>query len=266
MNSLKLNMRVNYHTHTYRCKHASGTEEEYIKVAISRGVEKLGFSDHAPFDYGDFVSGCRMSCSQIDEYFDTLLNLKHKYRDYIDMFIGFEIEYSRLFDTTVASYKKYPLDYLLLGQHYVGLECDMDVTNSFLNASASTLAKYVDECIKGINTGIITYLAHPDCINYLGDDEVYDYEMSRLISALNSKNIPLEINLLGIRRGRNYPSEKFFRLAKGTGAKVILGCDAHAPLEVADSGEIEIAYRIADKYGLEVLQDCTLINPFANKE
>ena len=30
-------MRTNYHTHTYRCHHASGTEEDYI----IEGIEKI---------------------------------------------------------------------------------------------------------------------------------------------------------------------------------------------------------------------------------
>ena len=46
-------MKVNIHTHTYRCGHASGTPEEYIKRAIENGIEVLGFSEHAPFMFPD---------------------------------------------------------------------------------------------------------------------------------------------------------------------------------------------------------------------
>ena len=42
-------MKVNLHTHTYRCGHAEGTEEEYVLAAIENGYVKLGFSDHTPF-------------------------------------------------------------------------------------------------------------------------------------------------------------------------------------------------------------------------
>lgn len=38
----------NYHTHTTRCMHAIGSEEEYILAAISAGYTELGFSDHTP--------------------------------------------------------------------------------------------------------------------------------------------------------------------------------------------------------------------------
>ena len=42
-------MRTNYHTHTYRCHHASGTEEDYIIEGIEKNLKVLGFSDHGPF-------------------------------------------------------------------------------------------------------------------------------------------------------------------------------------------------------------------------
>ena len=39
----------NFHNHTYRCGHATGTDEEYVLEAIKNGYEVMGFSDHAPY-------------------------------------------------------------------------------------------------------------------------------------------------------------------------------------------------------------------------
>ena len=44
-------MKANYHTHTLRCGHAKGLDEQYIEAAIGRGMEELGFSDHVPWPY-----------------------------------------------------------------------------------------------------------------------------------------------------------------------------------------------------------------------
>ena len=44
-------MYANYHTHTWRCNHARGTERDYIEQAIASGVKILGFSDHTPNPY-----------------------------------------------------------------------------------------------------------------------------------------------------------------------------------------------------------------------
>ena len=38
-------MKHNFHTHTTRCGHATGTEEEYVQAAIQRGLKQLGFAE-----------------------------------------------------------------------------------------------------------------------------------------------------------------------------------------------------------------------------
>ena len=38
-------MIANFHTHTARCNHATGTDREYVEAAIRAGVKSLGFSD-----------------------------------------------------------------------------------------------------------------------------------------------------------------------------------------------------------------------------
>lgn len=42
-------MIANYHTHTPRCNHAVGSEEEYVQQALKAGIKILGFSDHTPY-------------------------------------------------------------------------------------------------------------------------------------------------------------------------------------------------------------------------
>lgn len=44
-------MKTNYHTHTTRCMHAVGSDEEYVLSAIKGGFQILGFSDHTPWKY-----------------------------------------------------------------------------------------------------------------------------------------------------------------------------------------------------------------------
>ena len=73
-------LKANYHTHTYRCQHAYGSEREYIEAAIRMGIAELGFSDHVPCPFKDgYVSGIRMTMEQAPEYVyairDTLRKL-----------------------------------------------------------------------------------------------------------------------------------------------------------------------------------------------
>ena len=107
---------ANYHTHTIRCKHAVGTEREYIEAAISEGFKILGFSDHTPQPYPEsFTSGIRMDMSELQDYTDTLVKLRDEYKDDIQILIGYEVEYSRkYFEPLLKELKKYPLDYIIL--------------------------------------------------------------------------------------------------------------------------------------------------------
>ena len=54
-------MKQNLHTHTTRCGHACGTEDEYVRSAIEGGLKTLGFSEHCPHVYPDgFISKSHM--------------------------------------------------------------------------------------------------------------------------------------------------------------------------------------------------------------
>ena len=62
-------MKTNYHTHTPRCMHASGSEREYARRAVEAGYSELGFADHCPWNYGrNFVSDMRMEPGELKDY------------------------------------------------------------------------------------------------------------------------------------------------------------------------------------------------------
>ena len=82
----------NYHTHTYRCGHANGTDEEYVQAAIEAGYKILGFADHGPYKGLPFPKS-RMDWEELDEYVESLTYLKEKYKDQIEIHIGLETEY-----------------------------------------------------------------------------------------------------------------------------------------------------------------------------
>lgn len=69
----------NYHCHTKRCGHASGTDEEYVEAAIKAGYKVLGFSDHGPYSLYPHP-GSHMDWSQLDDYIDSINSLKKNTR------------------------------------------------------------------------------------------------------------------------------------------------------------------------------------------
>ena len=259
-------MRACYHTHTKRCGHAQGEDEAYVIRAIDAGVEILGFSDHAPMIYPEgYVSGFKMRPEEIDGYFSSLLSLREKYRDKIDIKIGFETEYyPDLWNTELDFWHKYPLDYLILGQHFISGELYIPGEHYTGNPSDSVteLRDYCDRLITAINTGKITYIAHPDLFNFTGDLDIYKEEMRRVILEAKRLDIPLEINLLGLSEGRSYPKEVFWSEVGRLGARGVIGCDAHVPERVAKADELVMATKYADKFGVEILQTVPLKKVF----
>ena len=84
-------MIANYHTHTWRCSHATGTEREYVEAALARGLKVLGFSDHTPYPFPEsHVSWFRMKTQELDDYVTVCQNLRREYRDSIEIHVGLE--------------------------------------------------------------------------------------------------------------------------------------------------------------------------------
>ncbi len=86
-------MIANYHTHTTRCRHAVGAEEDYVKNAIKRGLDILGFSDHTPQYFpGDYYSRMRMFPEELTDYCDTVRKLRQDYAGHLQIHLGAEAE------------------------------------------------------------------------------------------------------------------------------------------------------------------------------
>lgn len=232
-------MLANYHTHTVRCKHASGSEREYIEAAIKKGFKVLGFSDHVPQPYpAGFVSGIRMDMSELPDYTSTLVKLREEYKDRIQILIGYEVEYStRFIEPMLKELKKYPMDYLILGQHFVPNEVEGIYVGNRTD-DEEQLEAYVDLVIEAMKTGLFTYLCHPDLFHFTGDDEIYCKHMKRIVEASIEYDFPLEVNFFGFIDGRHYPSDRFFSMASKMGAKFVIGCDAHNPGVIANPEDV----------------------------
>jgi len=245
----------NYHTHTWRCKHAFGNEEDYVKCAIQAGYTELGFSDHTPWHYHtNFQPYMRMNENELDDYVQTLLMLKEKYKNQISIKIGLEVEYFKDYIPWLKQVlQDYPIDYLILGNHY-------DETDEYgvyfgQPLNAKQFQKYVDSCIAGIKTGLFSYLAHPDLANYPTDSLLYKQAMRKLCEAAKDYGVPLEFNLLGLETHRQYPNETFFKIAKEVGNQVIIGVDAHEQHALLHIELYEQAKIYLNQLGIEVIED-----------
>ena len=255
-------MYANYHTHTIRCNHATGDEREYIESAVKAGFKILGFSDHAPMPFPDgYYSGFRMRLDEAKDYVNKIQSLRREYKNDIEIYIGYEAEYyPDIFDDFIDFISEYECDYLILGQHFLGNEVG-DVYSGAPTARETDLCRYVDQVCRGIQTEKFSYIAHPDLINFTGDLNIYSREIERLCVLAKEKNIPLELNFLGLMDRRNYPNPLFWDIAGKFGCSVVFGCDAHSPKFMPDMKTLEAAERFVKEKQLKVVDEVSLISP-----
>lgn len=228
-------MIANYHTHTPRCNHAVGSEREYVECALTAGLKILGFSDHSPCVFpGEYYSWYRMKLPELEDYVQTVLDLRQEYAGRISLPLGLELEYyPGLMPQLLPILRDQPIDYLLLGQHFIGDEIGEPYSGT-ATGEKSTLIRYCDQVVEGMQSGVFTYLAHPDLVFFTGDDNTYRSHMRRVCREAKACGIPLEWNLLGMTKQRNYPDLRFWELAAEEGCDCILGWDAHDPKAMGD--------------------------------
>ncbi len=248
-------MNYNYHTHTSRCGHASGEDEEYIKQAIAGGICHMGFSDHAPFIFPDgYESGYRVPSDRVADYFESLGKLREKYKNTIDIKIGFEMEcYPTHFEQMLDFVRRSGAEYLILGQHYAGDELPAGHSSTKGTDDPELLRSYVGCVIRGMESGVFSYVAHPDIVNFFGDENIYREEMSKICEASIKISTPLEINFLGIRDDRRYPNMKFWEIAGELQPPVTFGFDAHTPEDAFDGESLKKAKEMVEKYRLNYI-------------
>ncbi|MDF9825134.1 histidinol-phosphatase (PHP family) [Breznakia sp. PF5-3] len=254
-------MKTNYHTHTTRCNHACGSDEQFVLSAIRGGFKELGFSDHSPWNYSPSTykgSHIRMRLEEFEDYYNSLSHLKEKYKDQISIKIGLEVEYFPEYMEWLRRFiKEKELDYIILGNHfhksdengpYYGHECDKD----------KWLRQYAIDAIEALETGLYAYLAHPDLFmrGRTKFDRLAKEVSYQICEACKEMDIPLEYNLAGAEVSDymhviQYPHPEFWKIAADVGNKVIIGCDAHNYKQLENEHYWNKALKHIEELGLE---------------
>ena len=249
-------MKVNLHTHTARCHHAQGADEEYVLEAINRGLRTLGFSDHTPQFYPNgHISSVRMLPGEFPGYVNSVLGLRDSYKEKLRILLGVEAEYyPAYFGDLIPFLQDHGVEYMLLGQHNLGNEigephCGKPTEDEGL------LKQYCHQVMDAMQTGYFTYFAHPDIMNFIGDGRIYDRHMRQVCRTAKDCGVPLEINMLGLREGRHYPNDRFFALVAEENCPVVIGSDAHLPKQVLLPDNEAQALEIVQRFGLNLIAE-----------
>lgn len=248
----------NYHTHTYRCKHAQGDIEDYIDMAKLKGVKELGFSDHTPLP-DDWWLSVRMGKEELRGYADAVLAAREKYPE-LRILLGLECDYKKEYEWYYKEeiLQDYPMDYLIGSIHAIPNKGSW--VSCFLKEGfdKSLLTLYARLFVEAMESGLFTFMAHPDlfCLSVNGWNEEAMAVSVYMLQAAKDLNMPLEINCSGIRKsmemGRTeiaYPKREFWELAGRLKVKGIVNSDAHCPKDLL--ANMDAGYFIQKEYGIE---------------
>jgi histidinol-phosphatase (PHP family) len=240
-------MRIDYHTHHFRCGHAVGTLEEYIESAIAKGMEQIGLSDHMPLLHVDpetYYPEMAMSMAELPAYVEECLKLKEKYKDQIQVRIGLEGDYIEGYEEQIAKIiDSYPWDYVIGSVHFLGTWDVTDfrqVHNWDDRNIMQVYEQYYDAVQKAAATGLYDYIGHIDAIKRFGfrpEEDTTPLENAAL-EAVARHQLAIELNAAGIHTAAKemYPSRRMLEQAYALGIPVTYGSDAHHPDRIGQKG------------------------------
>ncbi len=242
-------MSADLHNHTPLCKHATGTPQEYVQKAIEENIKYFGFSDHAPMNYD---SKYRMDFSQMREYEDAVLHVKHKYKDSLHVLLGYEVDFLEGYiDERVL---KSDVDYLIGSVHFIdkwGFD-NPEFIGEYKNRNIDKIWEEYFEAIEALaKRRLFHIVGHIDLIkifNYLPKKDIRVLAKNA-VKEIKKADMVVEINAAGLRKPvkEAYPSSSIMELLSEYDIPITFGSDAHKPEQVGFKQK-EI-YALAKAYG-----------------
>lgn len=261
-------MKTNYHTHTTRCHHATGSDEEFVLSAIKGGYQELGFSDHTPWKYRTgYISDIRMTPEELPEYVESLRSLREKYKDQISLRIGLECEYfPDYLHWLKGIIKEYQLDYVIFGNHHFHTDEKFPYFGRHTD-TVDMLELYEESSIEGMESGLFAYLAHPDLFmrSYPRFDRHCKLVSRHICRTAARLNLPLEYNL-GYEEYNDthgittIPHPDFWEIAAHEGCTAIIGVDAHNNQYLETPFYYDRATKILKELGIKTIDRIPFLN------
>jgi histidinol-phosphatase (PHP family) len=221
-------MRIDYHMHT-RLTDGVGEPVDYAKVAVERGLDEIGFSDHAPL--GNRETKWHLKLADLDIYVGLVHEAQKKFPQ-LPIKLGLEVDFipgRQDWIRELAAMRSW--DFFLGSVHYIG---DWPVDLSAKDWDGWDVEErwraYFDLWTQAARSKLFDSLAHPDLPKKFGlRPQTFDYRPA--LAAVKEAGCAIEISTAGLRKPCReiYPSEEFLRAARQLGVPITLGSDAHVP-------------------------------------
>ena len=224
---------IDIHNHTPLCNHAKGTPKEFINEAIKKGIKIYGFADHAPMEF-DYEY--RMGFEDMDSYEKEIKTLKEKYKDKIEILIGYEVDFTPFVDKRVLNRK---VDYLIGSVHFLdnwGFDNPEFIKEWERRDVDDVYKEYFTKIEEMANSRLFNIVGHLDLVKVFGHKPKKNIKefAKNAIKAIKKANMAVEINTSGLRKPikEAYPSDELLEMILNEGIDITFSSDAHSPEQV----------------------------------
>lgn len=226
-----------YHTHTERCGHATGTSAEYVQAAQTVGLSGIGIADHLPLlPHPD--AELTMSIEELPGYVDEVQALKSEFPGYV--LLGIEADYRPHTVSEVgALLDAHPFDYVIGSIHFLedwGFDDPRFVSEYTGKDIDEVWVQYLQLVGDAAESGLFTIMGHLDLVKKFGYrlTRTLDRELDRLVVRIARAGVIVEINTAGLHKpiGEAYPDASILRRLHAAGVPITFGSDAHSPEHV----------------------------------
>ncbi len=229
----------NLHTHTIYCD-GKDTPEDMIKRAIEIGFDSIGFSGHAPMKYD---INWAMTESGKDAYVKEIKQLKEKYRNDINVYLGIENDLFADTDLSVYDYVISSVHFIRIGEEIFGIDVNPNAVKRLIDLHfGGNGLKYVRSYYE--NLAKINDLSRTDIVGHCDlvtkycerekffDENCKEYTSYALegITAVAEKNKVFEVNTGAIARGHRttvYPAPFIMKRLKELNCHLVISSDCH---------------------------------------
>lgn len=255
---------IDYHLHTKRCGHATGTMEAYLAEAERKNIREIGFADHFPLELLGYVPdhSVTMSAHELDDYIADIKRLRESAA--IPVLLGAEVDYLPGREAVTAeALAGYPFDYVIGSIHFLD---GWDFTHPHYTNRYSTMDidglyhKYFAVVKKLAESRLFDIVGHLDVVKKFSffPRKNRDDLVAVTCRALAENGLCVELNTAGWRApvGEAYPAGEFLRACLQLGVPVTLGSDAHKPQDVGSDLDRAVSLLI----GLGFSEIATFVN------
>lgn len=229
-----------YHIHTSRCGHATGTMAEYLASAERKGLAEIGFADHFPLGMLGVVPQAPVSMQpeELDDYIQDVRVLQASAS--IPVRLGVEMDYLPGKEKeTAALLARYPFDYVIGSIHFLeGWDfTHPDHVDRYETMNMDKLYEQYFAVVQQLaGSGLFNIVGHLDVVKKFAffPRRKWGHLLDATCQALKAADLCVEFNTAGWRApvGEAYPGFVLLEKLLDSGIPVTFGSDAHRPCEV----------------------------------